>query len=155
MICTFAAGGGNYCLFISADGALMAYCSARDTHYEWGLWNVGEMLGTGRDGNQAVPFQYEEEMAALYYNMEMDSEDKPVLCMRYGKPIPEDELHKQAEAILTGIQTVIFQSDILEFDNFDGTYVKAGLYDIEPIWRDVPPFIADFMIWEVARNALE
>ena len=39
-ICTFAAGGGNYCLYTSSDGALMAYCSARDTHYEWGFWNV-------------------------------------------------------------------------------------------------------------------
>ena len=154
MICSFAAGGGNYCLYLTSDDRLMAYYSERDVHFQWGFWDVSRMLGTGRTGNQSTVFQYEPETAALHCDVEMDVEDQPTIRMSYGVPISQAELDQRAKAMLAGIQTVIFQSDILAYDNFDGTFIKAGLYDIEPYFQNIAPFTADFMIWEVARNAL-
>lgn len=154
MICSFAAGGGNYCLYITSDERLMAYCSERDIHFQWGIWDVSQMLGSGRIGNQPTIFQYETDAAVLHCDVEMDAEDQPTIRKRYGQTISQEELDRWAEEMLSTIQTVIFQSDTLEYDNFDGTFIKAGLYDIEPYFQNIPPFTAECMTWKAAKNTL-
>ena len=153
LIYAMAGGGGNYCVYLTRGGDLIAYVSMFGEGSYHGFWPIKPMspdeLSYLYDPYN-MHFGYENIAdALLYYEAYPDFEnydDWVMTFMKDGAEISEDEYNIRAAEIMGDIDRVLFQSS--------GS-TDYGLYDRDALWRDITPFEAESMTYAEAVSWLE
>ena len=154
LINVMAGGGGNYCVYLTRSGDLIAYVSMFGEGTYNGFWPIEPM--SPEDifylyDPYNLHFNYDNKTdALLYYEAYPDYENFDELVMFFmkdGVEISEDEYYIRAAEIMGDIDRVLFHSLAPSID--------YGLYDRDALWRDVTPFEAESMTYAEAVSWLE